>query len=212
MAQSSNRTSNNGKFIDLIPKYTPPRRGYVPTDGNFDFLMHLCVKAPKPKDEDLPKNKRKRGEKKGKGKAKEKRPEPAVNCTSSKKRPGGGIAAPGNGGEGSSRDAAMGEGGIAGGAESTGIGGTLGDGSTGGDGTLGGGPSDGIGNMGSVGGSAAGESGENKPYKITKRVNRRSRTGPKRTYTWRDPVKKNKTGKRDGTGKGKDRKGKGKEM
>ena len=228
MAHLTNSTSNNGEFIDLVPKYTPPRRGCVPADGNFDFLMHFVTKAPKPKDEDKPSKKRKRGDKKGNDKAKEERPEPALNCTNSKEtaqlswikraeamalqQPGGGIAAPVNGGEGSSRGAAMGEGGSVGGAESTGMGGTMDDGSMGGAGTLGGGPSDGLGNMGSVGGSAAGGSGDKKPKKITKPLDRRGRTGPKRTYTWRDPVKKNKSGKRDGTGRGKNAKSKGKEM
>jgi hypothetical protein len=47
---------------------------------------------------------------------------------------------------------------------------------------------------------------------MAKRVDRRARTQPKRTYTWRDPVTKNKSGQRDGSGKGKDVKGKGKEL
>jgi hypothetical protein len=228
MAHSTNRTSNNGEFIDLVPKYTPPLRGRVPADGNFDSLMHFVTKAPKPKDEDKPSKKRKRGDKKGKDKAKEERPEPALRCTNSKEtaqlswikraeamclqQPGGGIAAPGNGGEGSSRGAAMDLGGSAGGAESIGIGGTMDDESTGGARTLGGGSSDGPGNMGSVGGSAAGGSGDKKPYKIRKELDRRGRTEPKRTYTWRDPVKKNKSGKRDGSSRKNNAKGKGKEM
>lgn len=228
MAHSTNRTSNNGEFIDIVPKYDPPRRGFVLPDGDFDFLMHFCYKNPEPKSEDKPKKKRKRGEEEGKGKAKEERPEPVLNCTSSKetpamswikraeamglRRPGGGIAAHGNGGEGSSRGTTIDQGGSVGVGVSSGTGGTMDDESTGGAGTLGGGSSDGLGNMGSVGGSTAGGSGEKKPYRIAKRVDRRARTQPKRTYTWRDPVTKNKSGQRDGSGKGKDSKGKGKEL
>ncbi len=227
-AHSTYRTSNNGDFIDIVPKYDPPRRGFVPPDDDFDSLMHFCYKNPNPNAEDKPNKKRKRGEGKGKSKAKEERPEPALNCTSSKetphmswikraeamglRRPGGGVAAHGNGGEGSSRDAAIEQGGSVGVCVSlsSGTGRTMDDESTGGAGTLGGGSSNGLGNMGSVGGSAAGGSGEKKPNRIAKRVNRRARTQPKRTYTWRDPAVKNKSGKRDGSRRGKDVKGKGK--
>jgi hypothetical protein len=207
-SHSTSATTNNG-FPIFIPIYTPPRRGLITPQTDFDALMHFVHNAP---TAEVQSSKKRKG---GEGKAKEERGAPGMNCYGTKDtplmswlkrvqvmglRPGGGTDAGGNGGEGSSGSAGQG----ATGGGSTGRIGTMGAGSTSGAGTLAGGSS-------SVG--MAGTGGEKTaPAQPTKRAARRSRALPKRAYTWRDPGKKNKSGQRGkGKVKAEDVKGKGKE-
>jgi hypothetical protein len=206
----------DNEVLNIVPKYSPSRRGFVTPTTDFDALMHFAHSGPAPAQ---PQNKkRKRGNGQEKGEQKAERKEPGMNCSGTTDtplmswlrrakemglRPGGGTAAAGNGGEGSSTAAGPMT------SHSTNQGGTMGDShSTGDAGTMG---SAGVGHstagLGTMGGS--GERGQ------TKRAARRTRGVPKRAYTWKDPSKKNKAGLKDrmgeGKGKGKVDKGKGRD-
>jgi hypothetical protein len=209
-------SASDNEVPNIIPKYTPPRRGFVTPTTDFDALMHFAHSGPAPTQPQG--KKRKQGNGKGKGKQNAERKEPGMNCSGTTNtplmswlkrtkemglRPGGGTAAAGNGGEGSSTSAGTME------SHSTHQGGTMDDShSTGDAGTMG---SAGVGHstagLGTMGGS--GERGQ------TKRAARRTRGVPKRAYTWKDPSKKNKAGLKDrmgeGKGKGKVDKGKGRD-
>jgi hypothetical protein len=204
---STSATTNNG-FPILIPIYTPPRRGLVTPQTDFDALMHFVHNAL---TAEVQSSKKRKG---GDGKAKEERGEPGMNCYGTKdtplmswlKRaqvmgliPGGGMDAGGNGGEGSSGSAGRG---------AMGVGSTGGVGTTDAESTIGAGIL--AGSSSDVGMAGTGE--KTAPPQPTKRAARRFRALPKRAYTWRDPEKKNKSGQRDkGKVKAKDVKGKGRE-
>jgi hypothetical protein len=215
MAHSPASASDN-ELPNIVPKYTPPRRGFVTPTTDFDALMHFAHSGPTPAQPQG--KKRKRGKGKGKGEQKAERKEPGMNCSGTTDtplmswlrrvkemdlRPGGGTAAAGNGGEGGSTAAGPMD------SHSTYQGGTMEDShSTGDVGTMG---SAGVG-LSTAGLDTMGRSGERGQ---TKRAERRTKGIPKRAYTWKDPSKKNKSGLKDrmdkGKGKGKEDEGKGRE-
>ncbi|KAN0095207.1 hypothetical protein V8E51_015918 [Hyaloscypha variabilis] len=201
MSHYPNSPEDN-EIPNIIPNYTPLRRGFVTPDTDFDALIHFARDAPKEEREDSKKSKKD----KGKGKAVE-RSIPSLNCSSSTEtplmswlrrakeiglKPDPSSMHPESRGHSSSGGGTMGESsaGMSGTHSSTGAG-TMGDG----------------GAARAMNGAARMGSGE-RGQKKAKRAARRTRGVPKRSYTWKDPTRKNKSGKRDPDAKGK---GKGKE-
>jgi len=185
----------DNEVLNIVPKYSPSRRGFVTPTTDFDALMHFAHSGPAPAQ---PQNKkRKRGNGQEKGEQKAERKEPGMNCSGTTDtplmswlrrakemglRPGGGTAAAGNGGEGSSTAAGPMT------SHSTNQGGTMGDShSTGDAGTMGsagvGHSTAGLGTMGRSGGRGR-----------TKRASRRTRGAPGVLIIGRTPARRTSLG------------------
>jgi hypothetical protein len=191
-----------------------PRRGFVTPNMDFDALMYFDTEPAAPSSPQPKSKKRKRDVK-----VREEM-DVSMACYSTadtppiswlerarameaEKRPSGGTSAPNNGGEGSSRGAGtMGSsstGSTAAGEDAGGSSAGVGVASGSGSGSAGGSGDGGVGSSKAAGGSK----GKGKGRAPAKRAARRAPTQPKRQYTWRDPLTKNKGSKKDPKGKGK---------
>ena len=190
----------------------PLRRGFVTPDTDFDELMHFQREAPRGVREEV---KRKMAAKMAEKQM------PGLNCSSSTEtpimswlirakemglRPDCKASPPhsitGAGTMGASSIAGGIAGGIASGAAS---GAAMGGDHSATEGEIGG-----AGHAHSVNSAASMNEAKAKGVRNPKKAARRTRGVPKRAYTWKDPEKKNKSGKRDPEARGKG-KGKGKE-